>query len=294
MLHNIPSNVQHGVKSLLNTTGPFELLNFSFSGGGCINQGGRLKTTSGDFFLKWNDAKKFPSMFETEAKGLRLLRDATVIDVPEIIGFGEEGTNQFLVLVFVEQGAPLKQYWENLGIHLALLHRMSASSFGLDHNNYIGSLRQFNQQNSSWIKFFIEQRLNVQLKLAADAGLLNSTWVKNFEMLSAKLPSLLPEEIPSLLHGDLWSGNLISNEKGNPCLIDPAVYYGSREADLAMTQLFGRFSEEFYTAYEETFPLLPGHAKRVDLYNLYPLLVHLNLFGREYLRNIISIVRSYI
>lgn len=294
MLHDVPSNVQHGVKSLLNTQGRIELLNFSFSGGGCINPGGRLKTTSGDFFLKWNDAKKFPSMFEAEAKGLQLLRDTNVIEVPEIIGFDELGNIQFLVLVFVEQGAPSKQYWENLGIQLALLHQRSANSFGLDHNNYIGSLRQFNLQNSSWISFFIEQRLNVQLKLAADAGLIDLIWIKNFELLYSKLPSLLPEEKPSLLHGDLWSGNIISNEKGNACLIDPAVYYGSREMDLAMTCLFGRFNNEFYLAYDETFPMLPEHAKRIDLYNLYPLLVHLNLFGREYLRSITPVVRRFI
>jgi len=294
MLQDIPSHVQHGVRSLLNTKGRIDLINFSFSGGGCINQGGRLRTTSGDFFLKWNAAKNFPSMFEAEAKGLQLLRDATVIDTPEVIGFGEEGISQFLILAFIEQEPPSNQYWKNLGRQLALLHQVTGDSFGLDHDNYIGSLKQLNQRNSSWVNFFIEQRLNTQLKLAADAGLMDGAWIKNFELLYSKLPSLLPEEKPSLLHGDLWSGNLISNEKGEPCLIDPALYYGSRETDLAMTRLFGGFSNAFYVAYEETFPLLSGYAKRVDLYNLYPLLVHLNLFGGGYLKSIIAILKSFI
>lgn len=294
MLQDIPSNVQYGVNRLLNTKGRIDLINFDFSGGGCINQGGRLITTSGDFFLKWNDAKRFPSMFETEAKGLQLLRNANTVDTPEIIGFGANGNNQFLVLSFVEQGIPSKQYWKNLGNQLALLHRIRDDSFGLDHHNYIGSLQQFNLRNSSWVNFFIEQRLNVQLKFATDSGLVDLSLIKSFDVLYSKLPSLLPEEQPSLLHGDLWSGNLISNEKGNPCIIDPAVYYGSRETDLAMTRLFGGFRNEFYSAYEDTFPLLAGHVTRVDLYNLYPLLVHLNLFGREYLLRITAIVKRFI
>lgn len=294
MLQDIPFTVQQDVKSLLNTRGRTELIDFSFSGGGCINHGGRLKTTVGEFFLKWNSAKKFPAMFETEAKGLQLLRSADVIDIPEVVGFGDEGINQFLILTFVQQYPPSKEYWNNLGRQLALLHRMTNNSFGLDHDNYIGSLKQFNHQNVSWVNFFIEQRLSVQLKIAADSNLIDLASARKVEMLYSKLPSLLPEEKPSLLHGDLWSGNIIINKLGNPCFIDPAVYYGSREADLAMTRLFEVFNDEFYCSYDDCFPLLPGYSERVDIYNLYPLFVHLNLFGLVYLSRIIAIIKNHL
>ena len=180
-----------------------------------------------------------------------------------------------------------------MGARLAALHRCSKDFFGLDHNNYIGSLRQFNHQQTSWVNFFIEQRLNVQLKLAIDSGMMDSKWLNEFESLYAKLPAMLPEEKPSLLHGDLWGGNLITDEKGEPCLIDPAVYFGSREADLAMTKLFGGFDDEFYTSYQHTFPLQPGYDKRFDIYNLYPLLVHVNLFGGSYKSAVANILKAF-
>ena len=181
-----------------------------------------------------------------------------------------------------------------MGQRLASLHRCSSEFFGLDDDNYIGSLRQYNHPNSNWINFFIEQRLEVQVKLAINK------WrccphggQKKFESLYAKLPSLIASEKPSLVHGDLWSGNLITDDKGEPCLIDPAVYFGNREADLAMTRLFGGFNDEFYSAYEESFPLPQGSEKRIDLYNLYPLLVHVNLFGGSYVHSVEGILRAF-
>ena len=232
-------------------------------------------------------------MFEAESKGLQLLRRQNAIKIPEVIGFGEEGSYQFLLLEFVEQKSRSKNYWHQLGNRLASLHRCSAELFGLDHDNYIGSLNQLNHQHSSWLTFFIEQRLNVQLKLAVESSQLNLEWRRKFDALYLKLPSLLPEEKPSLLHGDLWSGNLITDEKGEPCLIDPAIYFGNREADLAMTKLFGGFENEFYVSYHKAFPLQPGYEKRVDLYNLYPLLVHVNLFGGSYKNQVENILNAF-
>lgn len=294
MVLDIPADVQSGVKSLFNAGKDIELMDFTFAGGGCINHGGRLMTSAGLFFLKWNSAGRFPSMFEAEAKGLKSLRATNVIHVPEVVGTGEAGTYQFLLLEFIDQNKAATNYWRELGYQLSLLHRVQGKQFGLDHNNYIGSLRQFNFQNSSWIDFFIVQRLQTQLKLAVEAGLISRSELMKFDLLFSKLGSLLPEEIPSFLHGDLWSGNLLITEKGSPCLIDPAVYFGNREADLAMTRLFGGFSEEFYASYCENFPLQAGYKNRVDLYNLYPLLVHLNLFGTQYLERITNILRSFI
>ena len=232
-------------------------------------------------------------MFEAESKGLNLLREQNSVRIPEVIGFCESGTHQFLLLEFIEGKSRQKSYWQQLGHTLASLHRCTSELAGLGHDNYIGSLTQFNHQHTSWLTFFIEQRLNVQLKLAIDSGIMDSDWSKQFESIYAKLPTLLPEEKSSLLHGDLWSGNLITDENGAPCLIDPAVYFGNREADLAMTKLFGGFDDEFYISYDETLPLLPEYNKRFDLYNLYPLLVHVNLFGGSYKSAVATTLKAF-
>jgi fructosamine-3-kinase len=290
MLTSVPPAIQGSLKNILNT----DLLDFTFTGGGCINQGGRLKTSAGDFFLKWNDAAKFPGMFEAEAKGLKLLRQSKAIYIPEAIVFDTISTWQFIVLEFVEQETKVQPFWKILGEQLAGLHQNTSSVFGLDHDNYIGSLKQVNTPAESWINFFIEQRLEAQLKLAADKNKVNSATVKQFQSLYKKLPDLLPEEKPSLLHGDLWSGNLITTSDGNPCLIDPAVYYGHREAEIAFTMLFGGFSKEFYESYNENFPLFPGFTGRAEVYNLYPLMVHVNLFGGGYLSQVVSILHRFV
>ncbi len=294
MLDNIPAEVQTGVKALFREGNEVGLIDFFITGGGCINQGGKLRTTNGDFFIKWNDRHKFPLMFKTEARGLETLRNEDAIGVPRVIGHGESGSYQFLLLEFVEPRDPSPSFWEKLGHQLASVHQIHGNAFGLDHDNYIGSLPQYNRENTSWADFFLDQRLEIQLKLAADAGLISLAEAKNFDVLFSKLPSLLPYEEPSLVHGDLWSGNILSGPSGNPYLIDPAVYYGNREADLAMTLLFGGFRDRFYSAYAETYPLLPGYKNRVDFYNLYPLLVHLNLFGRQYLSRIKTILDGFI
>jgi protein-ribulosamine 3-kinase len=295
MLEQIPPAVyQRAVQLLQDFAGSLlSVKNFSFTGGGCINYGGRLNTSKGSFFLKWNDEKKFPGMFEAEAKGLKQL-GVSIINIPAVIGFGSGGVFQFLLLEFIESKAGGPKYWQRLGRQLAALHQVSSSAFGLDHNNYIGSLKQFNEQQSSWVDFFIEKRLHIQLMLAAERGLASVELTAKFERLYGMLPSLLPEEAPSLLHGDLWAGNLLANEKEEPYLIDPAVYFGCREVDLAMTELFGRFDDEFYRSYDEVFPLQHGYQERVDLYNLYPLLVHVNLFGRSYLSQINSVLDRYV
>jgi protein-ribulosamine 3-kinase len=290
-MNNIPSEVEQACRRKLGDA--VNLNGFSTISGGCINNGGRLKTSSGDFFLKWNDAKKYPSMFAAEAKGLRILKQYSSIHIPDVIGWFEESSYQGIVLEFIDSKAKSNSYWSDLGSQLAMLHKNSNEHFGLDHSNYIGSLRQFNKASSSWTTFFIEQRLDVQVKLAIDSGHFDRSILKLFENLYKQLPSIFPDEKPALLHGDLWSGNVITTETGKPCLIDPAVYFGHREAELSFTQLFGGFVDEFYNAYGKTFPLAAGFDQRVDIYNLYPLLVHVNLFGGGYIHQVKSILKQF-
>jgi fructosamine-3-kinase len=292
----IPADVQQGIARVLSQkhTSGVVLKNFTPTGGGCINHGGKLATSGETVFLKWNHAAKYPGMFRAEARGLKLLHDTHTFHIPEVIGTGEEGLHQFILLEYLEQRNRQENYWEIAGRQLAQLHQFSKDSFGLDHKNYIGALPQINTRENSWIQFFIHQRLNIQLQQALQHGLVDTTIVHKFETLYTQLPGLLPEEKPVLVHGDLWIGNLITTANGAPALIDPAVYYGHREADLAMTQLFGGFAPTFLASYQQAYTLAPGYNDRFQLYNLYPLLVHLNLFGRSYWRQINSVLKRFI
>lgn len=270
------------------------ILQFAPATGGCINHGGTCTYEAGAFFLKWNDRQKFPGMFAAEANGLSLLGRATSIHIPRVIRCAEVASFQFLLLENIAEGKRGTDYWRNLGKGLAQLHRASADSFGLDHNNYIGSLGQVNSQKASWVEFFAEQRLGVQLKLARDEGNIDSRLSKKFDVLLNNLGHLLVEEPPSLLHGDLWGGNIMTNQNGQPSLIDPAVYFGNREVDLAMTSLFGGFDRTFFDHYNEAFPLAAQYEDRLDLYNLYPLLVHVNLFGAGYVRQVEAVLSRFV
>lgn len=266
------------------------ILKFNPTAGGCISNGGELITATGTYFLKWNDATRYPAMFQAEAKGLRLLASYCTLRIPKVIGVTETEAVQAIVLEFIDLKYRSGNFWELLGRRLAALHRNTADAFGLDHDNYIGSLKQSNTSYKSWIDFFIEQRLEPQLALAGVNGLIDTNLRSQFQVLYKKLPELLPAEQPALLHGDLWPGNLIADEQGEPCLIDPAVYFGHREAELAFTRLFGGFDETFYYAYQNVFPLQPHFEVRVNIYNLYPLLVHVNLFGGAYINQVKQIV----
>lgn len=290
MLSSVPPVIIEGIREVVQAN----ILSFDFVGGGCINKSGKLNTSTGFLFLKWNDLTKYPGMFAAEAQGLRLLHKANVIHIPEVIHYGIADPFQYLLLEFIEQGPRSNQYWINLGRGLARIHQEKNDSFGLSYDNYIGSLPQYNSRSVSWIDFFIQQRLEIQLKMVVDAQRMGTDFLAKFKMLYGKLPDLLPEEPPVLLHGDLWNGNIISNHAGEPCLIDPAVYFGHREVDLAMTQLFGGFDKVFLEAYAQAYPLVRGFMERFDIYNLYPLLVHVNLFGGGYKSQVISIVKRYV
>ena len=269
-----------------------ELTDFRFAPGGCINHGGIISTKSDNYFLKWNQASKFPAMFELEKKGLELLDGAEGIRVPEIISTGEVDDFSYILLEYLRPSAPGNDFWENFATGLVKIHRSSNPQFGLNYDNYIGSLRQVNTFASSWSEFFIENRLLYQLKLGYDNSKISGSDAAKMEKIIVHLQDRIPEEKPALLHGDLWSGNLITGSNGEPCLIDPAVYYGHREMDLAMSQLFGGFDEEYISIYNEIFPLESNFKSRFDIWNLYPLLAHLNLFGGGYLGRVKEILKA--
>lgn len=261
--------------------------------GGCINNAVKISCHAGNFFLKYNHAGLFPRMFEAEAYGLQLLAATNTVNVPKVIQNGIVEHISYLLLEYIEAGEVSANSMLNIGRQLAALHKHSNTFYGLERDNYIGSLPQSNQPTNNWNNFFIEQRLRPLLQKALAAGLLNTSDENNFELLFSKIDNILPDEQPALLHGDLWSGNYLIHLNGMPYLIDPAVYYGNREMDIAMSLLFGGFSTSFYDGYEEVYPLQKGWKHRINLCNLYPLLVHVNLFEGSYVRQLRSCLQQY-
>jgi len=262
-------------------------------GGGCINESYSLRTNIGKYFIKYNSAVAYPGMFEKEAAGLKILADAKAISVPKVIATGESGKLAFLILEHIENGTPGRNFWNDFGTKLADLHRNSSKIFGLDHNNYMGSLIQSNRVHPDFISFFISERIEPQLKEARNKGAFSLSETRYFDSLFNTLSNIIPAGKPALIHGDLWSGNYMVTADGLPCLIDPAIYYGHREADIAMTQLFGGFKPEFYSAYDLAWPMEKEWQKRMDIFNLYPLLVHVNLFGGGYAAQVLRIIRQF-
>lgn len=294
-MSGLPEVVRRAVEQLLKeTTGKETLVtDFRPASGGCINNGGRLSTSGGTFFLKWNDSKRYPDMFAMESNGLELLHQSGAVKVPKVVAHGEAGGHQFLILEYVSEGPQPRDYFVGTASQLAALHRVRGKQYGWTENNYMGSLVQRNDPCDSWIDFFIQHRLDAQLRLAVDDGKLERAHIRLFEQLYKELSSLLSVEPPVLVHGDLWNGNLMCDTMGDPCFIDPAVYYGHREIDLAMTRLFGGFADEFYSTYMNEYPLPPGLPQRLEVYNLYPLLVHVNLFGGGYATQVLTTLRKF-
>ena len=263
--------------------------------GGDINDAFEVALADGrTLFVKTNrDAPA--GMFAAEARGLGWLSDADALRIPRVLAASTAEGAAFLALELLRPALRRHDFDEELGRGLAALHAAGAPSFGLDHDNFIGSLPQSNRAHPSWPEFFRSERLEPQLELARQHGHAGSALLRSFERLFARLPELCgPEEPPARLHGDLWAGNLHVDESGAPCLIDPAAYGGQREVDLAMMRLFGGFGERVFAAYVESHPLAPGHAERVPLYQLYPLLVHVNLFGGGYVRSVESALAHYV
>lgn len=270
-----------------------EIISFEEKGGGSINTAAIIRTAQGTFFAKWNSVDGRCGMFGAEEHGLKLLADAGEIRIPKPLGSTEDSSRCYLLMEYLESGDFGFDFWEVFGTRLARLHRHTQPQFGLDRHNFIGSLPQMNPLTGDWATFFAESRLEPQLKRAVDSGKADAQLVKKFENLYTKLGEIFPQEAPALLHGDLWGGNFMCTIDEEPAVYDPAVYYGHREMDLAMTRLFGGFDSSFYEAYHEEFPLEQGFEKRMDICNLYPLLVHVNLFPGSYIQSVKHIVSRF-
>ena len=228
-------------------------------------------------------------MFACEVAGLDELRVNDGPIVPETYIHGQD----FLLMQDLAPTVRCGDYWQIFGRKLAQLHLHTRPKFGFAHDNYIGSTEQPNPWTQTGHDFFAEQRLLFQISLARERGLVSQFEVLKVEHLISRLSELIPEQPASLLHGDLWSGNAITDFDGNPAIIDPATHYGWAETELAMTTLFGSFPTSFYSAYEETRPLFSGYQARFPLYNLYHLLNHVNLFGRSYLSQVQTILKKF-
>ena len=254
--------------------------------GGDINQAEELTLADGRVVFAKTNGRADPAMFPAEARGLGWLAEAGALRVPRVLAVSGEPPS-FLVLERIVPGRRRPDFDEALGRGLAALHRFGAPEFGLDHDNFIGRLPQSNRPAPTWAEFYRSRRIEPQLRLAADEGLASPRMLRGGERLLAAMEELVgPPEPPARLHGDLWGGNLLVDETGAPCLIDPAVHGGHRELDLAMMRLFGGFGGRVFDAYHEAHPLAPGHDERVPLYQLYYLLVHVNLFGGSYVASV--------
>jgi fructosamine-3-kinase len=274
--------------------GPFSVL--KSVGGGSINQAVTIQSALGQYFMKWNE-DPLPGMFAREAEGLQLLQTTGAVRVPQVITQREarDDVPAFLVLEWIGSSSSFDQ--RMLGEQLAALHLMGQETrYGLENDNYIGSSDQFNEWEEDWVEFFRTRRLYPQYELAIGNGRLPKQRRQKLETLIEQLDKWLagvPRK-PSLLHGDLWIGNVIPDEDAHPVLIDPAVYWGDREAELAFTNLFGGFTDAFYQAYQAVYPLEPGYLNRFKIYNLYHLLNHLNLFGESYGSDVDAILKHFV
>ncbi|MDT0555889.1 fructosamine kinase family protein [Patiriisocius hiemis] len=257
--------------------------------GSALNHVFKITTNQADYFVKLNNSKNSTAMFHAEALGLELLRTSKSFIIPKVIGHGTIEEYGYLLIDFISQEKPSQDFWETFANNLVKLHKTSQENFGLDHDNFIAYLPQHNSKEELAVDFYIKQRLKPQFNLAKgngyDFGDLNSFY--------GNISGLIPEEKPSLLHGDLWNGNFLISENGTPVLIDPAVCFGNREMDIAMMHLFGGFPSEVFKQYHSTFPLVYGWEDRIPLFQLYYILVHVNLFGGSYFHQAKEIVNRF-
>lgn len=262
-------------------------------GGGSINDCYQISFTDSKLFCKVNSATKFPHLFQKESNGLKLIAAQGIITSPTVLDLFQQDNKQYLFLQWVEEGERTEGFWKSFGEKLAMLHRVTNEQHGWDETNYMGSVPQANTFYKNWCSFFAAERLAPMAAKCAAKGLLTNQLLSQLEALEKKLPDIFEEEAPSLLHGDLWSGNFMCNRQSEPVLIDPAIYFGHRSIDLAMTTMFGGFSKPFYEAYHYHFPFPANYKEQWAVCNLYPLLIHLYLFGTGYLPQIQNTLKQF-
>lgn len=257
--------------------------------GGDINSVLLLNTEGGKKVIKINKKKDFPGLFEKEKEGLEALDASITIRVPKAFKTGNYKEFTYLILEYIESKEKRIDFWESFGQKLSLMHQKSNEKFGFKNSNYIGSLPQKNQWCDTAVEFYISQRLMPQFKLAGSKGY----YFKNIELFYKRIEGVIPVEPPALIHGDLWNGNYIIDETGDVCLIDPSVAFFHREMDIAMMHLFRGFDQRLFDSYQSISPLEKEWEKRMDIWQLYYLIVHLNLFGSSYLNSVDQIIKKY-
>lgn len=255
-----------------------EALNIKPLSGGDINQVYKIMSSEGNYVIKLNEALRYPDMFEIEAKSLQILSKTDSFVIPKVIGNGEQKDKTYLLLEYIDSNNS-SQFSEVFATALAKLHKNQTDNFGLEFNNFIGRLHQKNlPKQPKSIDFYINLRLEPQFKLASDQGF----EFKNVDKFYTILEDLIPDEKASLIHGDLWSGNYLITENREACIFDPAIAYAPREMDLAMMKLFGGYPQDIFDIYNEIFPLENNWESRIPVWQLYYILVHVNLFGSSY------------
>lgn len=261
--------------------------------GGDISNAYFLGTSKNNYFLKINSSNNGLDMFQAEINGLSAINQTKTIKTPKIFKCGNYQQYAYLLMEYIQMKSPSENDFESLGNQLALLHMFSENEFGFNENNFIGSLSQSNRKHKSWTDFYLEERIIPQLQLALSRNLLSKADIPSHKNMYDICKNFFKNIKPSLLHGDLWGGNYLISSNGTPYLIDPAVYYGHHEMDIAMSKLFGGFGESFYTAYNAHFHFDHLSNTRIELYQLYYLLVHLNLFGTSYFISVKKILSKY-
>lgn len=261
--------------------------------GGDISSAYLIETSSENFFLKVNSDIEAGEMFMSEAKALKLIAKTNTIATPKVYACDSFRNESFLLMEYIESKRASSSDLILFGQQLAQLHQVTSDYFGFEENNFIGNLRQSNNKHNNWNDFYIEERLIPQLQLAKSKGLLNDSEFPEMGIMKEDCFIYFKDVKPSLLHGDLWSGNYLISESGKPYLIDPATYFGHSEVDIAMSKLFGGFGQSFYDSYHKIIPKNELTDSRIELYQLYYLLVHLNLFGRSYYSSVKGLLRKY-
>lgn len=301
----IPKILENPIKQIMRNSGDTtEIINQIPVGGGCINNSMQIVSGRRSYMLKWNMDSP-PKMFSTEARGLKLLERTNTVRVPKVYASSEGrlGVPDFILLEWLAKPSGERATFDQsaLGVQIGLLHQKGISpkeppAYGLDHDNYIGRIIQKNSWDTDWVRFYRDYRLLPQMEFAKKTGRLPKERRKKLETLLERLDRWFGKVLrrPSLLHGDLWGGNAMTGPGAIPVIVDPAVYYGDREAEIAFTGLFGGFSSRFYDGYREIWPLEPDFQERKDLYNLYHLINHLNHFGETYGFQVDSILKKYI